>query len=117
MHVQSAAGARRERLGHETGDEPVLLRHAAQHPLEHHGFVDGAQRVLTMMQRDLELPRRVFGHQRLGGQALRHRGGVDVVEQRREIVQPLKAVGVYLLALAGASAARGREYAARSFLQ
>src|SRR6187551_243069 len=32
VHVQPAAGARRERLGHETGEEPVLLRHAAQHP-------------------------------------------------------------------------------------
>ena len=109
VHVQAAARALRERLGHEAGDEPVFLRHAAQHALEHHRLVDGAQRIVAMMQRDLELPRRVFGHQRLGGQPLRHGRGVHVVEQRREVVEPLQAVGVYLLALAGAPAARGHE--------
>ena len=95
----------------------MFLRHAAQHALEHHRLVDRAQRIVAMMQRDLELARRVFGHQRLGGQTLRRGRGVHIVEHRREIVEPLQAVGVYLLAFAGAAAARGHEAPARLFLQ
>ena len=95
----------------------MFLRHATKHALEHHRLIDRAQRIVAMMQRDLELAGRVFGHQRLGGQTLRGGRGVHVVEHRRQIVEALQAVGVYLLALAGAATTRGDEPATGLFLQ
>jgi hypothetical protein len=73
--------------------------------------VDGAQRVVAMMQRDLELAGCVFRHQRFGGQVLRGGGAIHLVEHRREIVEPRQAVGIYLLPFAAPAAARGRELA------
>ncbi len=86
-------------------------RDPAQQALEHHRFVDGPQRVVAMMQRDLELPGRVLGHQRFGGQVLRGGGAIHLVEHRREIVEPREAVGIDLVPLAAAAATRGHQLA------
>ena len=117
VHVQAAAGAAGERLGHEAGDQAMFLSGAAHRALEHHRLVHGAQRVVAMMQRDLELARRVLGHQRLGRQPLRDGRAVHLVEHRREVIEPLQAVGIDLLPLAAPPAARRHQPAIRLFLE
>ena len=107
MQVHAGAGQVRERLGHEAGDAAVPARDAAHGTLEQHCLVDRAQRVRAMFQRDLELTGCVLRHQRAHRQALCARGRVQVVEQRRHVVQPAEPVGVYLrTALRGQQPAR-----------
>ena len=94
VQVHARAGHAGERLRHEAGDAAVTARDAADRALEEHRFVDGAQRVGAMLERDLELPRRVLRHQRAHRQALRTGRGVQVVEERRHVVEPPEPVGV-----------------------
>ena len=54
MQVRTRARARRERLRHEPGNQAVSCRHALQQPPVLHGLVDGAQRIVTMLQRDFD---------------------------------------------------------------
>ena len=64
------------------------------------------KRVGAVRERDLELPRRVFRHQRTHRQALLRGDAIHLVEQRREVVEAREAVGLDLAALRRASAAR-----------
>jgi hypothetical protein len=82
MQMHAGAGESSERLGHETGDAAVSRRNAAHGTFEQHGILDCPQRVRPVLERDLELARRVFGHQGANGQSLRARRGIKVVEQR-----------------------------------
>ncbi len=108
--VQVHARARQlgERLGHEAGELAVARGHAAHRALEQHRFVDGAQRIGAVFERDLELAGSVLRHQRAHRQAERLRGGIEIVEQRRHVVEASEAVGLDPVAApARQQAARG----------
>ena len=82
MQVHAGTGAPGEGLRHEAGRASVPRRDAAHGTLEQDGLVDGTQCVGSMLERDLELAGRVFGHQRADRQALLARRRVEIVEQR-----------------------------------
>ncbi len=86
---------------------------AAHGPLEQDGFVDRAQRIGPVFERDLELPRRVFGHQRAHGQPQRFRGRIEIVEQRRHVVEAAEAIRVDAAATLAAQHARPKAPAGR----
>ena len=65
--------------------------------LEHDGLVARFQDVGAMAENDLELSRRIFRDQRLGRQALDFGIGIEIVEERREIVEVLEIVGLVVL--------------------
>ena len=76
--------------------------------LEQDRVVDGTQRVGTVLERDLELAGGVLRHQRADRQAELARSGVELVEQRRHLVEPAEAVGVDAGAAFAAEHAGGR---------
>ena len=72
----------------------MACRHAAHDAIEQDRFVDRPQRVVAMLERDLELTGRILGHQRAHGQVERSRRAIEIVEQRRHVVETSETVRV-----------------------
>ena len=97
MHMHAGAGPRRIGLGHEGGGQPMLFGNRLDQALQHDGFVAGFQHIGAVTQHDFHLPWRIFRNQRLGGQALRVTAGIEVLEERREIVEVLEIISLVML--------------------
>ncbi len=91
VHVHAGAGQVIERLGHEGGLHPVLVGHGLDQALVAHGLVHGFQGV-AVFQGDLHLPGGVFGDRRARRNALQLAGGVEVGEERFDLLQLAQAV-------------------------
>ena len=87
MHVKPVAGAIEERLGHEARRQLVLPRDPLDEPLEVERVVRRLQRVGHVQQVDLELPAAVLRDRAVDRHAVRVAGGVDVGEERLEMVE------------------------------
>ena len=93
MDVHGAAGLARHRLGHERRVHLVAERRLARGALEQEHLVRERHRV-AVQQVDLHLRRAVLVDQRVDLDLLRLAEGVDVVEQRIELVDRRDAVGL-----------------------
>ena len=97
MDVHARSRPFRIGLGHEGGGQPMLFGAGLDQALQHHALVTGIQHVGAVAQHDLHLARRIFRDQGLGGQVLNLAPGVEVLEERREIVRVLKIIGLVVL--------------------
>ena len=93
VDVHGAAGLARHRLRHERRVHLVAERRLARRALEHEHLVGERHRV-AVDQVDLHLRRAVLVDQRVDLDLLRLAEGVDVVEQRIELVDRGDAVGL-----------------------
>ena len=94
VNMEAATGGPRERLGHERTDAAMTQGRALHQPLEQYRFICRTQGIGPMLQCYLELPGRVFAHQRLHGQADGSRAGVEVIEQWGHAFELAKTVSV-----------------------
>ena len=92
VQVQAAAGLLHVGLGHEGCLISVLARAALHGALEQGAVVGGPDRVVAVMQIDLELPGRVLGGDRAGFNALQRAGLAHVVEEGVEGIEFVHAV-------------------------
>ena len=101
MHMHARAGAVAVRLGHEGRGETMFAGDAAHQPLEQHRVIGGLKRVIDMQQVDLELAGAVFGNRRIGGDAMRGAGVINLVQEGVEMlkfVQRQRAIRIQPLA-------------------
>lgn len=107
VHVQPAAGLAGERLGHETGQQVLLLRDRLDGALEQQRLVARGHRIGAVLQVDLELPGRVFGHRGIGRNALLPARRSDGIGEAAVVVQILQCIHLGAgVALAGVCIAR-----------
>ncbi|MCY1528611.1 hypothetical protein D9M68_637220 [compost metagenome] len=92
VHVQPAACAVAEGLGHEAGLQPVAVRHALDQALVADAFVHRLERVEAVLQGQLHLAGGVLGDRRAHRQALDFAGGVEVVEEGLQLLQLVDAI-------------------------
>ena len=92
MHVQAAAGVFGKRFGHETGNEPVLLRDCLDGALEQHRVIAGKNRVVNVQEVDLELGRRKFGRGRVGRDALCLATVIQLVQEFLDVPEVIRVV-------------------------
>ena len=65
--------------------------------LQHDSFVAGFEHVVAVAQHDFHLARRVFADQGFGGQALYIAVGIEILEERREVIDVLQVIGLVVL--------------------
>ena len=87
MHVKPVPRPVEERLGHEARRQLVLPRYPLDEPLEIERVVRRLQRVGDVQQVDLELPAAVLRDRAVDRHPVRVAGGVDVGEERLEMVE------------------------------
>ncbi len=78
----------------------MFSRRGAHQPLQHHQIVSRLHDILAIVKRQLVLPRRIFGNHRLGRDALRLRGCINVGKKRLHAVQVVDRIDLGLAATA-----------------
>ena len=92
VEVHARAGIALDRLGHEAGGDAMPARLRPDQPLQHDQVVGRLQHVAAVMERQLVLTWRIFRNHRLGRNALRAGGRVDVGEKRLHAVQVVDGI-------------------------
>jgi len=93
VDVQAAADVVLVRFRHEGREQSMFARHRLDRALQQHRVVAGAERVVEVMEIDLELARPVLRQHAVGRDLLDRAGLGDLGEEGVERQQFLRAVG------------------------
>ena len=112
VDMHAVAGFILEGLGHEAGDQAVLVGHALDQALHHYDLLGRQHRVVDVLHIDFVLGGRRFLHHAVKGQVLDLAGDAQVLKHRLVVIEHVQPVGVAahggLVGQAGASVQRHR---------